>query len=129
VYDQAELATVQKSMSDFNSGGDGSFTKLQAALEAVSTGAKAQLADVKMTATTEKVTCSTCAGSDDLTDGEIAAIVIGVLVGVALIVAAVMFSMGKGDTHPEPEYNGNSGGASDSTEVQPATGYSYNTEV
>jgi hypothetical protein len=129
VYDQAELATVQKSMSDFNSGGDGSFTKLQAALEAVSTGAKAQLANVKMTATTEKVTCSTCAGSDDLTDGEIAAIVIGVLVGVALIVAAVMFSMGKGDTHPEPAYNGNNGGASDSTEVQPATGYSYNTEV
>jgi hypothetical protein len=129
VYDQAELATVQKSMSDFNSGGDGSFTKLQDALEAVSMGAKAQLAGVKMTATTEKVTCSTCAGSDDLTDGEIVAIVGGVLVAVALIAAAVMFSKSKGDTHPESEYNGNSGGTSDSTEVQPATGYSYNSEV
>jgi hypothetical protein len=49
-----------------------------------------------------------CAGSDDLTD------------------AALAFSKGKGDTHTAPKHNGNGGGTSDTTEVQPATYYCYN---
>ena len=75
------------------------------------------LSGVKMTATTEKVTCSMLACSDDLTDGEIVANVVGMLVAVALIAAAVVFSKGKGDTHAAPKNNGNSGDTLDTTEV------------
>jgi hypothetical protein len=57
VYGKAKLAAVQERAGDFNAGGEGSLTKLRASLEAIFTGAQAQLAGVTMAAAVDKVHC------------------------------------------------------------------------
>jgi hypothetical protein len=58
VADEADMTTVKKSMGDFAAGGAASLTKLAAALEKVSPGAKTLMASATMVAKTEAVACA-----------------------------------------------------------------------
>jgi hypothetical protein len=135
VADETEMTAVKKSMGDFAAGGAASLTKLAAALEKVSPGAKTLLAVVTMVAKTDSVACAsgtkTCpdgtkvgrinnsnscelqpcpgSGSSDLSDGEIAGAAVGGIVGFSLLVAVVVFALGGGGKGAgKPDYGDSS---------------------
>jgi hypothetical protein len=136
--DPAKVSQLEQTVKDkAQSGSIVGAIKHQASKNGVLIASLKAMADVQTLQTSQvnaqvtKTTQVKEAGSGDLANGEVAGIVIGVLVGVAVIAAAVMFSMGvgmgKGDTHPEPECNDNSGGTSESTQVQSTADYNSHT--